>query len=187
MPVLAASKWFVDAEIVPLMASVRSVAAAVLRLDRAHPDVEDCASETMRRAVEARSRVRPGEPVRPWVLGIARHVALDMARHRRRAGLVDEPAADQDEDRPALVERVPDPAAGPEELLQRARDRAELRRGMARLPKSMGIALLRFHMDGKGYQEIAKELGVPLGTVATWVTRGRKALAEQLGARGRFE
>jgi RNA polymerase sigma-70 factor (ECF subfamily) len=35
-------------------------------------------------------------------------------------------------------------------------------------------------MDGLSYQEIAARLDVPLGTVATWVTRGRKAMAEAL-------
>jgi len=46
---------------------------------------------------------------------------------------------------------------------------------------------MKFHLDGRSYQEIAAELNVPLGTVATWVTRGRKALAERLGAEERFE
>ena len=42
------------------------------------------------------------------------------------------------------------------------------------------VALVLFHVDGLGYQEIAARLDVPLGTVATWVTRARRALAEAL-------
>jgi RNA polymerase sigma-70 factor (ECF subfamily) len=52
---------------------------------------------------------------------------------------------------------------------------------MSALPEPMAMALMKFHIDGRSYQEIAEEMKVPLGTVATWVTRGRKTLAERLG------
>jgi RNA polymerase sigma-70 factor (ECF subfamily) len=39
---------------------------------------------------------------------------------------------------------------------------------------------MMFHMEGLEYQEIAERLEVPLGTVATWVSRGRKAMATTL-------
>jgi RNA polymerase sigma-70 factor (ECF subfamily) len=48
------------------------------------------------------------------------------------------------------------------------------------LPDGPRNALQLFHMEGLSYQEIAGRLEVPLGTVATWVTRGRKAMAEAL-------
>src|ERR1700747_1432479 len=63
---------------------VRAVVAAILRLGRDHPDVDDCTHEALRRAIEGRRRLREGEPLRPWVAGIARHVALDALRARRR-------------------------------------------------------------------------------------------------------
>ena len=37
-----------------------------------------------------------------------------------------------------------------------------------------------FHGEGLAYAAIAKRLDVPVGTVATWVTRGRKTIAEVL-------
>src|SRR5262245_5822709 len=61
---------------------VRSVVACMLRERPDHVDVEDCTSETLRRAFEAKE-TRRGE-VRPWLLGIARHVALDALRARQR-------------------------------------------------------------------------------------------------------
>src|SRR5690606_29002939 len=70
---------------------VRSVVACVLRERPDHADVEDCTSEALRRALESPSQARG--PMRPWVLGIARHVALDMLRSRQkqRARTVDLP------------------------------------------------------------------------------------------------
>src|SRR5262245_50233173 len=109
-------------EMVPLMGAVRAVSSAMLRLGPTHPDVEDCTSETMRRAVEGRARLRPGEPLRPWLLGIARHVALDMLRARKRRGNLRELDAAGDDDGPPAVERVPDTAAPADDQLQRARE-----------------------------------------------------------------
>jgi RNA polymerase sigma-70 factor (ECF subfamily) len=55
-----------------------------------------------------------------------------------------------------------------------------VRRVLRGLPEGPRDALSLFHLEGLSYQEVAARLGVPLGTVATWVTRGRKAMAEAL-------
>src|SRR5512144_2508137 len=70
---------------------VRAVIACVLGQRQDHPDVEDCTHETLRRALEGRERLREGEALRPWVLGIARHVAIDARRRQRRERTIDEP------------------------------------------------------------------------------------------------
>jgi len=175
-------------EVVPHMGAVRAVAAAVLRLRQEDPDVQDCTSETLRRAMEGRSRLRDGEPVRPWVLGIARHVALDMLRAKKRHGVVSDVTYTSDgEEGVSRTETIPDPSAGPDELLEQARRRDRIQSAMSALPEPMAMALMKFHLDGRSYQEIAEEMKVPLGTVATWVTRGRKTLAERLGQKGQKE
>jgi RNA polymerase sigma-70 factor (ECF subfamily) len=164
------------AELRPL---VRAVVACVLREPPDHADVEDCTSEAMRRALEGQSQLRG--PVRPWVLGIARHVALDTlrARQKQRARNVD-----VNEDAPssttAIIDRLADPGAGADEQIERAERAAKVRRVLDRLPDGPRRALEAFHMEGLSYQEISARLGVPLGTVATWVNRGRKAMADAL-------
>jgi RNA polymerase sigma factor (sigma-70 family) len=171
--------------VVLLMGAVRAVVAAVLRLGQEDPDVQDCTSETLRRAMEGRSRLRVGEQMRPWVLGIARHVALDMLRARKRHGEVPDVIYTNDGDEGiSRTDAIPDPAAGPDELLEQARRRKQIQSAMSTLPEPMAMALMKFHLDGRSYQEIAEEMKVPLGTVATWVTRGRKTLAEKLGQKG---
>jgi RNA polymerase sigma factor (sigma-70 family) len=158
---------------------VRAVIACVLGENRDHPDVEDCTHEALRRALEGRARLREGEAIRPWLLGIARHVAIDARRKRRRERLVAEPASTDDEAE-ALVNRLPDPAPGPDERAfstERARRIAEAMEGLA---PSQRQAMMMFHVEGEGYQQIAERLGVPLGTVATWLSRARRSLAEAL-------
>lgn len=164
------------AELRPL---VRAVVACVLREPPDHADVEDCTSEALRRALEAQPSARG--PLRPWVLGIARHVALDMlrARQRQRKRMVDVP-----EDAPSsptsLLERLVDPGAAADEQMEDRERALRVRAVLDRLPEGPRKALELFHLEGVSYQEIASRLGVPLGTVATWVTRGRKAMAESL-------
>ena len=158
---------------------VRAVVACVLREPPDHADVEDCTSEAMRRALEAQSDVRG--PVRPWVLGIARHVALDTlrARQKQRARNVDVPH-DAPSSNNLVMDRLIDPGAAADEQMESAQRAAHVRRILQQLPEGPRNALQLFHMEGLSYQEIAGRLEVPLGTVATWVTRGRKAMAEAL-------
>ena len=174
----------IDAELGALAPLVQAVIAAVLHESRDHADVEDGGAETMRRAFEGMARLRPGEPLRPWVVGIARHVALDILRARRRAGLrrAREPDRDDDDARPPLYEEIADSAPSPHERLARAQESEKIRHAMNELPEGQRRALTLFHVEGLGYQEIATKLEVPLGTVATWVSRGRKAVADALSA-----
>jgi RNA polymerase sigma-70 factor (ECF subfamily) len=107
-----------------------------------------------------------------------------MLRARKRTRLGDDTV---DEDATPWTDRLPDSSPGPQELLERAEGRAELARAVDELPPTMKAALVKFHVEGKSYQVIAEEMNVPLGTVATWVTRGRKSVAERLRAGGKFE
>jgi RNA polymerase sigma-70 factor (ECF subfamily) len=136
----------------------------------------------MRRSVEGRARLRPGEPLKPWVVGIARHVALDILRARKRGNQrrAREPAREEGDERPPLYEELPDASPNPLERLAKAQEQDKIRNAMNQLPEGQRKALTMFHIDGLGYQEIAGKLDVPLGTVATWVTRGRKAVASAL-------
>ena len=162
---------------------VRAVVAAVMGVGRDHPDVDDGTNEALRRALEGRARLRDGEPLRPWLTGIARHVALDTlrAKRRQRERIATAPAGD-DESSPDPLDRVADGAPSAFERFADAERRAAITRAMAALPDGQRRALTMFHMEGLPYQEIAARLGVPLGTVATWVLRARKSVAAAVGA-----
>ena len=163
---------------------VRAVVATMLNESREHPDVEDCTHEVLRRAIEGQSRLRDGEPLRPWVTGIARHVALDALRARKksRQRFVADAVDDDDGTRETAIERVADTGMSPlDEVEKSERDRA-LQRALDTLPEGQRHALRMFHLEGLAYQEIAVKLDVPLGTVATWVTRARKTVATAMQA-----
>lgn len=171
-----------EAEAGALRPAVRAVAAAILRQSRMHADVEDCANETLRRALEGRDRLRPSEPLRPWLLGIARHVALDQLRDRKRQRTVDLVSRDDGPDDP--LERVADSTPGADVQLERARQAEQVREAMRGLPDEHRRAVEMFHVDGLAYRDIAERMGVPIGTVCTWISRGRRAIAVALERQG---
>jgi RNA polymerase sigma-70 factor (ECF subfamily) len=159
-----------------LRPAICAVIAAVLREGRGHPDVEDGAHEVFRRALEGHGRLTAGEPLRPWVLGIARHVALDLGRSRRRG------RARSEGDAALLAERdqIPHNAPSPEQQAL-DHDRGEqMMAALSLLPEGPREALRLVHVEGLAYQDAAVRLGVPLGTIATWIARARKTLTAQL-------
>src|SRR5205807_10418510 len=110
--------------------------ASMLRERAEHPDVEDGTHETLRRAIEGRARLRDGEAVRPWVVGIARHVALDTLRARKkaRARSAESGADGSGDELPALVERIADTSDDPFERVAKARRDAIVREAIDALP-----------------------------------------------------
>jgi RNA polymerase sigma-70 factor (ECF subfamily) len=112
------------------------------------------------------------------VLGIARHVAIDARRRQRRERVIDEPEGDESE---SMVNRLADPAPPPDERAAGAERARRVAMALSGLPAQQREAMLLFHVEGEGYQQIAERLGVPIGTVATWLSRGRRSLAEVLG------
>ncbi|HRG97235.1 MAG TPA: sigma factor-like helix-turn-helix DNA-binding protein, partial [Polyangiaceae bacterium] len=78
----------------------------------------------------------------------------------------------------AQADGLADPGVLADDALVAAQREAQVARALGRLPEGPRRALELFHAEGLGYAAIAERLGVPLGTVATWVTRGRRAVAE---------
>jgi RNA polymerase sigma factor (sigma-70 family) len=179
LPAFAVSRAL-SHEAAALRPVVRAVIACVLGVGRDHPDVEDCTHETLRRAIEGQARLREGEAIRPWVLGIARHVALDARKQRRRTRLEEPAEAGDERGAPTSLDRLIDPAPAPDERAASTELARRISVAFKALPEAQREAMILFHVEGEGYQRIADRLGVPMGTVATWLARGRRVLAEAL-------
>jgi RNA polymerase sigma-70 factor (ECF subfamily) len=169
-----------NAALVSYRPAVRALIAHVLGVGQSHADVEDCTSEALRRALEGYTRLQPGAALRPWLLGIARHVALDARRARVRALRRDASPEPNDEDGRAALDKVEAAQPDPHEQAELAERTARVQHAFGLLPTAHRQAL-SLHAEGLGYREISAELKVPIGTVATWIARGRQTLARVLG------
>jgi RNA polymerase sigma factor (sigma-70 family) len=162
----------VDDDLAPLAPAVRAVARHVLGLSADAAEIDDCSAEALRRALEGRARMPSTVGLRPWVLGIARHVCLDALRAKRRARSRGENAA--------VLDDIADDAPSADQQLELADRARRLRLALDALPEGQRVALL-MHAEGHGYREIGQHLSAPVGTICTWISRARRDLALALG------
>lgn len=148
-----------EATVAPLWPGL--VRRLVLVLGDQHA-AEDVAQDAYLRAYRSWDRF-DGTDARAWLYTIALRLAFnEQRRHRRWLA-----AVRQVQPRPWADPRDPDLAAA-----------------LGRLDARTRTTLLLNAIDGYTQREIAAMLGVPEGTVASWISRGRAALRDDLGATG---
>lgn len=107
---------------------------------------------------------------RSWSQTVARNVCRDRLRRREleRAAFAADGAP--------LTELAATGEADPERLAIARQGTSTLALTLEGLPEKMREALVMFHVGESSYEEIAVALDVPIGTVMTWLHRGRARL-----------
>ena len=102
-----------------------------------------------------------------WLYRIGMNACRDLLRKRRRD--------------PTPQEELPEPRpTGARSLEDAAALRSDLAEALARVPEDYREAVVMHDLGGIPYEEIAEVTGVPLGTVKSRISRGRRALAALL-------
>ncbi|HEV2573617.1 MAG TPA: sigma-70 family RNA polymerase sigma factor [Beijerinckiaceae bacterium] len=108
---------------------------------------------------------------RTWVYAILRHRALNMLRGERRLEFSDAPMgeeqASEDDD--------------PETIVTQLSDKAALRRCLQGLAADRRAAIVLAYVHGLSHSDLAAKLGMPLGTVKSWLRRSLISLRECMG------
>ena len=141
-----------------------------LRMLGHRQDAEDVVQETFLRALRSVGGFDGDRPLRPWLLGIAANRCRTALGRRSRRPASIEPPDDRADHRPGLAD--PDDLAG------------ELARSLERLRPEYRLVFVLYHEQGLPYEEIARTVDRPIGTVKTWLHRARAALADDLSRRG---
>ena len=161
------------------LASVDSLYRTALRLTRVPADAEDLVQETYLKAFRAADRFEPGTNLRAWLFTILHNTARNRARDRAREGVtVDSDAVEQAADAPSYGLSVP--VATPEALLLRETLTPELQAAVDELPEAFRQAVWLRDVEEFSYAEIAGMLNIPLGTVMSRISRGRRMLFDRL-------
>ena len=134
-------------------------------------DAEDVAQEALLRAYKSFDRLRDRNRFSGWLVRITFRLALDRLRsakrRERRDALWSQPA------------HLPPPPTA-EDVAASNQFQGHLERALEELPEKLRLVLLLSAMDGYTIEEIARMIGVPLGTVKARIFIARKKLAEKL-------
>lgn len=147
----------------------------VCRYVAGRDDAHDATQEALERIVTSIRKFDPNKGgFKTWALTVTRNLCRDRLRRRgleRRTF-----SADGDE----ATEWVPSDAPTPERVALARIETERLSAALETLPEKMRLAVVLYHVHGSTYEEIASTLEVPMGTVMTWLHRGRKRLRKAL-------
>jgi RNA polymerase sigma-70 factor (ECF subfamily) len=146
------------------------------RLTRSPAEAEDLVQETFLKAFRASRRFERGTNLRAWLFTIL----MNSTRNRRRDQARDVVDVDS-----AAVERAgvrPEAAADPEQQMLRATLDADIQEALDALPETFRQAVWLRDVEDFSYAEIAAMLGIPVGTVMSRISRGRRLLFERLSS-----
>ena len=155
--------------------------AFALRRTPARPEAEDAVQEACTRAWLAFAELRDEGRVRPWLYRILRSVLSD-ARERsgRRQRLVS--FTRLEDEHAALVDAADDSVFA--EVSARLTGEV-VRAALDAIPEDFAAAVELHDLEGFKYQEIADVLEIPIGTVMSRISRGRRLLAGAVAANQR--
>jgi RNA polymerase sigma-70 factor, ECF subfamily len=158
---------------------------AALRLTRNADRAQDLVQDTYLKAIRARAQFTAGTNLKAWLYTILHNTW----RNRKRDGARSRVDFDSE-----VVERSAEGDGGldsrrvetPESLLLRDTLNTDLQAALDGLAESFREVVWLRDVDELTYQEIADVLDIPIGTVMSRLSRGRKQLYEAL-TKGRNE
>ncbi len=148
--------------------------AVAYRLTGNVEDARDLVQEALLRVRRGLATYEPGS-LEGWLARIVTNVFLDDMRRKKRRPVQALP------DNPDLV--VP-PSAAADDAADAAGLSAEIQAAIAALPEEFRVPVVLCDVADQSYEDIARALDVPIGTVRSRLHRGRKMLRGELVARG---
>jgi RNA polymerase sigma-70 factor, ECF subfamily len=134
------------------------------RLSGNNDDAQDLVQEALIRVRRGLERYEPGS-LEGWLARIVTNVFLDEVRRKRRrptSALPDDP------------ERMLPASPAADEMSRGLSD--DVQAALATLPDEFRVPVVLCDVADQSYEQIARTLGVPVGTVRSRIHRGRRQL-----------
>ena len=145
-----------------------------LRLTRRPQDAEDLVQETYLKAFRASAQFQRGTNLKAWLFTILHNSFRNMRRHDVRNPV------DVNSETVELAADERGDEQTPEQLLSRATLDGDLQEALDGLPEAFRQAVWLRDVEEFSYAEIARIVDVPIGTVMSRISRGRRMLFERL-------
>ena len=141
-------------------------------------EAEDLTQEVFLRVYQGLDRYRSSAGAfKTWLMTVARNHAIDHYRRRR------EERQRRDDSVEGEMELLPSGEEEPVMALERQEQVQLVQRGLRALPEDLREPIILCDLQGLAYDEVAKVLELPLGTVKSRLNRGRLELAKRLLAK----
>ena len=141
-------------------------------------DVEDLTQEAFIKAFNSLEKFDHQFAFSTWLYKIASNNCIDYLRKKKLNTIsIDKEIDGEDED---LRFEIPDNDYVPDRNILETEKQAILEDAIESLPEKYKSVILLRHQDDMEYEEIAKKLKLPLGTVKAHIFRGRELLNKYL-------
>jgi len=160
----------------------RPVFSLVFRMVRDREVAEDVAQEAFVKAFNAIHTYNPSYKFSSWIFKVANNMAIDRLRKREldTVSIHGSPTANSPEEEERSRITLTDRGEAPDEYVENRELGGQIEEAMGRLRPEYRTAVLLRHVEGHSYDEVSEIMDVPLGTVKTYIPRGRAELKEML-------
>lgn len=149
------------------------------RLSGNYDDASDVVVEAFVRVFQGLHTFRGEANFGTWLHRVVVNTFLDMRKRskgRQNVSLEEQLELEGD----TLTRQIEDTGPGPEELVEKEEREEILQRAIAQLSPERRILIVLYHFENLSYEEIARMLSLPVGTVKSRLNRARLALREIL-------
>ncbi len=132
---------------------------------------DDLVQDTLERALIKKSLWRPDSQLRPWLFTLMHNLFINQLRQHSSLPPMQE-----------LDENIRDPSDTPERVIFAQ----QLQTSIRLLAVDQKEVFLLVSLEGFGYEEVAKIIGIPVGTVMSRLSRARENLRKQISSTGKI-
>lgn len=153
----------------------QEVFAVAFRMLGEWEDAKEVAQDTFIRAYRAIGTFRHDAKFSTWVIAITLNLCRNRRRWwaRRKRFIVTSLDAPRDTEEGSQIQEVADPAPGPAMEIERREKREYLLKTLQMLSEPFRNVVVLRDLQGYSYEEIARMLGVRVGTVKSRLNRAR--------------
>lgn len=157
----------------------RRLARLLSRFLRDSADIEDVTQEAFVKAYRALPSFRGESAFYTWLYRIGINTAKNFLSASGRRPVINSEVEDEDGESFDMASQIPD-LNTPESELMNKEILNTVNAAVEALPEELRTAISLREMDGLSYDEIAKVMNCPIGTVRSRIFRAREAIATEL-------
>lgn len=156
----------------------KALSMHIQRMVRKPGEVDDLVQESFIKAFSALPSYSVDYAFSTWIYKIATNHAIDYLRKKKlKTYSIDKPRETKDG---ALEYELPDATYRPDRHIVADQRRQLIQKAIDALPPKYHRVIVMRHQQEKSYEEIARELDLPLGTIKAHIFRARELLNKHL-------